>query len=129
MLLMNTYNLWYNGASQHELHAVGKAKILSNLSNSDSKLVADWALERLGAFDKSQDKINGYKANVGIAASNVAGRYIEHIHRNCAADIKQNMEQYPVISDDEAAKILFDSEIKDELDEIAKAYQVVLRAD
>lgn len=126
---MNTYNMWYNGASQHELRSVGKAKILANLTNSDSKKAADWALERLGAFDESNSKVASYKANIGIAASNVAGNHIEHIHRNCANDIKRNMEQYPVISDDEAARILFEDELKKELDKVAGKHQVVLSAD
>lgn len=119
MLLTDTYELWYNGASQHDIRAIGKAEMLANISKSDSKRVADWALERLGAFDKTQSKIDGYKSNLGIAASNVAGQHIEHIHRNCAEDIKRNMEQYPVIDDVEASQILFEDEIQRELDKIA----------
>lgn len=116
MKLVDTYNLMYNGASAHEILAVGKAQILGNtISRADSRKVADWALERLNAFQETQEK---YAGRVNVQAKNVAGRYIEHIHRNCADEIRSNFEQYPVISDEEAAKILFEKKIKDELDSI-----------
>ena len=125
MLATEAYELWYNGASQHELKAINKAQMLGNLSKSESKKLADWALDRLGDLDSQQSKVDSYKGALGLSASNVAGKHIQHINAKCADDIKRNMEQYPVISDEEAAKMLFEERIESELAKKIQAAFVV----
>lgn len=129
MLSTEAYELWYNGASQHELKAINKAQMLGNLSKSDSKRLADWALDRLGDLDDQQTKADSYKGALGLNAANVAGKHIQHIHAKCADDIKRNMEQYPVISDEEAAKMLFEERIESELAKKIQAAFVVTTID
>jgi hypothetical protein len=119
MNIIDSYELWYDGAGRHNIISLAKNDIAAN---ANDYALAEWMLAKYDAA--LGHGISSYTLN-GREISSSASKdmnYIKHIHSRKAEEIKSKWQQ-PQLSDDEAAAILFDEQVEPQLDEIEKSFE------
>lgn len=114
---MNTvkaYKLWYDGAGMHELLGLSKASMDGKAaSQTDRRALAEYMLAKLN-YAGSPEAIGMMKHSYGAASYRRFTRQpIEHIHRNCKAEIEAKWSK-PMLSDKQADEMI----LADSIDEL-----------
>lgn len=121
---MTNAQLWYMGSGVHELRALDKAEWLLNLSKTDNRRLAEWAVDRISLNNHLQDSLN--RNGFGFE-SNAAHSYFDKLHQDYEQDLREHhFVQDPVISDEEAAAMLFEKQIEPLLEKIKTKVDVEL---
>lgn len=113
-MLMSEYQIWYTGLGAHELRSMASADMLSHLSKSDNRRIAEWALTAIEFAGKEQTMRNILNTN----ETHLAHDYISKIHHDYQEDLEQNRFLQPKLSDEEVGELLIKG--SKELEEIPK---------
>lgn len=123
MQAIEAFNLIYSGSGIHELYSANNAHLLKNLTKLDNRKVAEWALDAIEYRFKEQ-----HLQEIMGLSSKATHDYFSKIH----ADYEQNLRgehfvQDPVISDEEAADLLFRAQIECELEKMPRKKEITIK--
>lgn len=129
MKITKIYELFYTGMTspQHLLRAV-RSDIAGNaISRTNNARIANYLLDRL-EFDKEvQAKAAAFHVpGHDISAVRVAD-YVTHIHKAKSEEIRERFAQPEVRDDAEMAQILFENDLREELEKIPAKIEATIR--
>ena len=127
MNLVDSYNLWYDGAGMHDIRATAKTQLLGRLSDiATSRRVAEKILRDIDYAGKNQSKVNQFKNQLGEHTTRRTIDYITHIHQQCQSEIESKWGK--PMDDAEFNEILFEEKILQEIDKlkINKSFEITL---
>ena len=119
MNFVNTYELIYTGMNQpqHLLQAAKSQIAVDALSQTDNARLAEFFL-RTADFDKQvQAKAKAYGLQNHDVSSLRLANHIKHIHYAKSEEIRERFAQ-PQLSSEEASELLFEMQLKQELEKI-----------
>ena len=115
MNVVQSYELWYDGAGMHDIRAAANAQLLGRLTNkAANQRVAEYFLRMLDYAGKNQKKIQQHKIVNHKTTNTRTLDYITHIHAKCKEDIESRWGEH--LSDEEVNEILFEDTLLKELD-------------
>lgn len=120
---MDTYKLIYNGEGEHRILGLGKEQALS----PNSKQLAEWMLARMDYAGSAKTAAAYALNNQSITAVlNPSSTYVQHIHAAKKEEIESKWAE-PMLTDNEAAEILFKDRLDKELEKLPKSTETVIR--
>ena len=117
MNVVQSYELWYDGAGMHEIRAAAGSQLLGRLAETNTnKRVAEFILRAVDYAGQAQKTVNAFKAQNHEITSTRTLDYITHIHAQCKEEIESKWGEY--LSADEVNEILFEDTLQKELEKI-----------
>lgn len=127
MNIVENYKLIYDGAGMHEILGLAKSQTYANAAKqTDSKALAEYFLNMV-RFDSDFRQshfieVENFSAKVSKSDSKMM-RQIDHIHENCAQEIRDKWA-VPQLTDEEVANALYSDRLEKELAKIGDKVDV-----